>query len=366
VYLVYPALIMILGARRRKSMTSRWGDADLPSVTMICAAYNEAAVIAAKVENTLGQDYPPERLDLIIVDDGSTDGTAARVRDIASARVTLLEQPRRRGKTAALNRAVEAARGSVLVFTDANALFDPAAVRHLVTGFDAAEKIGVVCGEVTYRPHPQAGSGEESRYWDWEALLKRAESNLGTMLGAHGPIHAVLRDLYIPLPEDMINDFTLPLLLAARGYRTVYQPPARSVETGTRDLASEFRRKRRIIQRSLYALWKHPHLLNPFASGRLAVQLWAHKVLRWLTPLWLLGLLVSSGALSRQPLFAVLLALQLAAYGAGFLGLALHAAGNRPGPLRLPAYMLAMMGASLAGIYWFVRGKKFVTWEPQR
>ncbi len=364
VFFVYPAAILLLGTFKKRDITPRWQDP--PGVSMILSAHNEAATIGQKIENVLEQDYPEDKLELIVVDDGSTDGTAEVVGRYVSDRVKLIRQEHRAGKTAALNRGVQEAAGEVLVFTDANAIYQPDAVRRLVESFDSEGEIGVVCGELKYRRHPQAVSDEESRYWDFEIRLKKAESNVGTLLGANGSIYAMRRELYEPLREDLISDFIGPLLLSKKGYRTVYQPKAVSVETSTRSLRSEFRRKKRIVQRGLYGLLVHRELLNPFSSGWLAVQLWSHKVLRWLTPIWLIGILASCWALYPYSFFRTLYVLQLLGYGAGLVGIFAQSSGKRPGILRLPAYVLMTLGAALSGVWGVIQGKKVVTWDPQR
>ncbi len=364
VFFGYPAIILTLSAIRKKEQLRH--REDHPTVSILFAAHNEAAGIRQKLENALTQEYPSDKLEVIIVDDGSTDRTAEIVRETASPVVTLLQQVQRRGKTAALNRAVSVARGEILVFTDSNAIFQPDAVQQLVKTFDVEGKIGVVCGELQYQPHPQAVSDVESRYWNMEIRLKKAESHLGTLLGANGSIYAMPKALYIPLRDDLISDFIEPLLLSQKGYRTVYQPNAVSVETGTRSLASDYRRKKRIIQRGLYGLFVHRNLLNPLQSGWLACQLWAHKVLRWLTPVWLFGLFLSTVALLQYPFFRIILILQIVFYLIGGIGILLQLFGRSPGMFRLPAYILMTLAASVAGLWGLVMGQKVVTWEPQR
>ncbi len=364
VFLIYPAAILLLSSLVRRKINPRWDEP--PLVTMILAALNEAPAIAQKIENTLNLNYPQDKLDIIIVDDGSTDNTADIVNGFESPRITLIRLDRQSGKTAALNRAIEQAKGEVLVFTDANAMFGLDAISHLVSSFDIEGKVGVVCGELNYQQHPQAVSDEESRYWNLEILLKKAESNIGTLLGANGSIYALRKDLYKPLREDLISDFLTPLLLSREGFRTVYQPKAVSVEISTKNLLSEFRRKKRIIQRGLYGLLVHNELLNPLASGWLAFQLWSHKVFRWLTPIWLLGIFISSWGLRGNICFGILFVLQIIGYSASLTGIALSASGRQPGVLRLPAYALMALVAALCGVVGVLMGQKVVTWNPQR
>lgn len=364
VFIVYPAIVLILSSARQRTYEPRWEE--LPTVSMLLSAHNEETTIAHKIENVLKLDYPEEKLELIIVDDGSNDRTVDVVRGFESNRIKLLVQENRGGKTAALNRAVEEATGEVLVFTDANAVYQPDAVKRLIEGFDKEGNIGVVCGELKYTQHEQALSDEESRYWNMEILLKKAESNIGSLLGANGSIYALRRDLYQPLREDLISDFITPLLLTRAGYDTVYQPSAVSMEKSTRSLQSEFRRKKRIIQRGLYGLRVHPELLNPASTGWLAVQLWSHKVLRWLTPFWLMGILLSCGLLYSEEPYRSLYLIQILCYLAGFFGILTHSSGRTPSLLKIPAYVLMTMGAALSGIIAVLMGKKVVIWNPQR
>ncbi|MFH1862378.1 MAG: glycosyltransferase family 2 protein [bacterium] len=370
IFLGYPLTLVLFDGSRKGAHQPRW--IEQPTVTLIFAAHNETVSVGRKLDNALSQDYPPEKLDVIVVDDCSNDGTAAAVQAYLAAkpeyqkRTLLLQQSVRLGKTAALNRAAQQARGEVLVFTDANAMFRADAVKKLVEGFDATGKIGVVCGELHYHKHPEATGDEESWYWDLEIQLKKAESRFGTLLGANGSIYALRRELYIPLREDIISDLIEPLLLAKRGFRTVYQPEAVSVEASTRDLKSEFRRKKRIIQRGLHGLWNHRELLNPLRSRGLALMLWSHKVLRWFLPLWLIGILIATFLLRNYMVFHALFVLQIAAYGWGALCVLSHNWEERLAIFRIPAYIMMVIGASAAGIWGFLRGEKVVFWEPQR
>jgi cellulose synthase/poly-beta-1,6-N-acetylglucosamine synthase-like glycosyltransferase len=364
VFLIYPSIVIILGSLRRREITPRW--TELPDVTMIFSALNEEENIAQKLENALSQDYPRDKLDVIVVDDQSTDRTSHIVKEFNSDKITLIQHEERRGKTAALNQAVKVANGEVIVFTDANAMFQPDAVRKLLKSFDSEGEVGVVCGEPRYRKHPSALSDEESLYWKMELHLKKAESNLGALLGANGPIYAMLKNLYTPLGDDIISDFISPLLLSEKGYLTVYQPEAISLESSTRSLQSEFRRKRRIIQRSLHSLWVHKRLLNPFTSWWLAIQLWSHKVLRWFTPVWLLGILITTGLNQQILFFKALFIIQILVYVAGIAGVVLERIGKPSGAFRFPAYFIMLLVAALAGIWGVVSGKTMATWEPQR
>ena len=363
-YLLYPGIILLLGSRREKPHTPRWSE--FPKVTVLFSVHNEENIIAEKLKNTLAQDDPAEKLDVLVVDDLSSDGTLEAIQSLSSDRIKCIQQNPRKGKTAALNLAVSNARGDLLVFTDATTFFQIDAIRNLVETFDAEGKIGVVCGEMRYQTHPEALSDEESHYWNFERHLRRAESRLGTLLGAHGPMYALPKELFTPLPEDMISDFMTPLLLNLKGYRTVNQPRAVASQCGSRKAASVYHRKRRIIQRSLYAIWQHLELLNPFVAGRLAFQLLSHKVLRWFTALWCIMTAIGTVLLQAQPVFQAALWCELAVFSAGVIGILIQKTGRKASFFRFPAYAVMILGASLMGTLGFLTGQKVITWEPQR
>lgn len=364
VFGAYPLFVMLLGRLKRPTYQPGWKEP--PTVTILFSAFNEENSIAEKIKNCFSQNYPEDKLNIIVADDASTDATVSVIRSFPKERVTLIQMQNRRGKTAALNHIAEMAAGEVFVFTDANALFYPDAIKHLVNAFDREGKIGVVCGELKYQRHEAAESDEESVYWNMEICLKRAESNLGILSGANGSIYALRKELFKPLREDMIPDFIGPLLLNLEGYRTVYQPLAISVESGTPNLSSEFRRKKRIIQRSMHGLWIYRELLNPLKTGWLAVQLWSHKVLRWLTPIWLLGLFVATGLNWSSSLCSLFFILQFIFYLAGIIGISLQFSGRRAGFLKIPAYFVMLLAASTTGIWNFLTQKPVVIWDPER
>jgi cellulose synthase/poly-beta-1,6-N-acetylglucosamine synthase-like glycosyltransferase len=364
-YLIYPAVILIVGSRREKPYSPRWSE--LPTVTILFAVHNEASSIADKLKNALAQDYPENKLDVLVVDDYSTDGTLDAINTVLSNRMTCIRQLVRSGKTAALNLAVAQAKGEILVFTDATTFFQADAVKSLIDTFDADHKIGVVCGEMRYQPHPNAVSDEESHYWNFERTLRRAESRVGTLLGAHGPMYAIPKELFSPLDEDMISDFMTPLLLVLKGYRTVNQPRAIAYQCGSRKSSSVYHRKRRIIQRSLYSIWKHRELLNPIKARWLTLQLISHKVLRWFTALWCLCITFSTILIMKEsPLFNGLFWGQVVAYSMGVIGILIQQSGKKAYIFRFPAYVLMILGASMVGMVGFICGQKVVTWESQR
>ena len=250
---------------------------------MLISAYNEAEVIRAKLENTLALDYPSDRLEIVVCSDASDDGTDAIVEEYRSRGVVLHRLPQRLGKTAGLNAAVPQATGEIVVFSDANAMYEPKAVRNLVRNF-ADPSVGCVTGESRYVAGNAATADRGERaYWTYEIKLKRLESAVGSMVGGDGAVYAIRKDLWQELPETAINDFLNPLQIVAAGWRAIYEPEAICYERTAGELRLEFARRVRIVSRSWRAVFQAPAVLNPFQVGFFALQVVSHKLLRWLS-----------------------------------------------------------------------------------
>src|SRR5688572_4793909 len=269
-----------------------------PPLTLVISAYNEAPVIRNKIENALELDYPADHLEILVISDASDDGTDAIVQRYASRGVRLFRQPERRGKTAGLNAALPGARGDIIVFSDANAMYRPDALRMLVRNF-ADPKVGCATGEARYVPGRNviADVGERV-YWDYEMQVKRLETALGSMVGGDGAIYAIRKSLWQPLPENAINDFLNPLQIVAAGWRAVYEPDAVCFEESAGRTGAEYRRRVRIVSRSWRAIFQAPAVLNPFRVGFFAWCVLSHKVLRWLS-----GAVAAVAALSSLGLY---------------------------------------------------------------
>jgi cellulose synthase/poly-beta-1,6-N-acetylglucosamine synthase-like glycosyltransferase len=297
-------------------MIGRWHrrevyQADItPSVTLLISAFNEERTIQHKIENSLSLDYPKDCLQVIIISDGSTDATERIAEAFVKSGVTLVRLPERRGKTAGLNAAFHIARGDILVFSDANILYAKDALRCLVRSF-ADQKVGCVTGNSHYVDADQSPAHmQENTYWGYERLVRTLESHLGSTVGGDGAIFAIRRELYRPLPPQAINDLVTPLQIVARGSRAVFEPAAIGFEPSAGNFMGEFRRKRRIVNRSWHGLMSLPQVLNPWRVGLFAWQVWSHKVLRWLM-LPFVGLL-ATGCFLAYPMG---LAYQLGAWG---------------------------------------------------
>lgn len=365
VYAGYPAVLWLMGALGFRRPVNRAPVE--PYVTLVISAYNEVAVITEKIRNSLELDYPASKLHVLVVSDASSDGTDAAVQSFRDPRVELLRMPDRGGKTAGLNAAVRRARGEIIVFSDANAMYDVQALRQLVRNFSDPE-VGAVTGESRYRIAEQNASTEaENQYWTYELWIKRLESSLGSLVGADGAIYAVRKELYTDLGAADLSDFVNPLQVVARGYRNVYEAEAFSYESGAEGFAAEFRRKVRIVNRAWRATLKLRGLLNPFRHGFFALQFLSHKVLRWFVPVFLLVSLATNPWLaSGSAFYSATLAAQVLLYAAAALGLLLERLGHPVRLLNIPYYFCAVNIASLLGIWQALAGRTYTTWNSSR
>ena len=363
-YLIYPVLLWLLAAGRKRPEYAPLGE--WPEASLIIAAHNEEAVLRAKLENALAMDYPAERLDIIVVSDASTDGTDRIAAEFAERGVRLHRQEARGGKTEAQNAGVRLARGQFVAFSDANSMYAPSAFKRLLAPF-ADERIGCVCGELQYANPDEQGAGKgEGLYWRYEQFLKRRESLLSSALGANGAIYALRRELFVELRGDIISDFVAPLYAWRRGFRIAYEPTAIATEYSSVRFGDEFRRRRRIVSRSLYGLWTEAGVLNPFAHFFFALQMFSHKLLRWLVPVWLVVVLAVNIPLATDGYYGLLLALQVAFYGLAALGLLLPERLGRYWLFYVPAYFTATNWGTLLGLLSFLTGRRHRVWQPAR
>jgi cellulose synthase/poly-beta-1,6-N-acetylglucosamine synthase-like glycosyltransferase len=362
-YVIYPMLIALLGRVIRRDV--RRDDATLPRVTVITAAFNEQAHIAATVENKLRQDYPAELLDVIVVSDASADRTDDIVREIAARepRVQLLRNAARAGKTMGLNLAIPRARGEIVVFADANSIYRPDAIRMLVRNF-ADPQVGYVTGNMLYVDANGSLVGDGcSAYMRYENALRAAETRVGSIVGVDGGVDAIRRELYQPMRADQLPDFVTPLNVAEQGYRVIYEPAAVLTEDSLSEGSKEYRMRVRVSLRAFWALWDKRGLLNPFRYGLFAWQLWSHKLLRYLAFAPLAAAVVINWALVDQgPVYAA------AAAGQVLFALACLAAGkglSNWAPARYCFYFFLLNWASAVAFTRFLRGQKQVLWQPR-
>jgi len=359
-YALYPVAIWVCARLfgRHPSAPGSLVDAQLPSVSVLIAAYNEETVIAERIENALQLDYPDSKLEIVIASDGSSDATNDIVKRYSDPRVRLLEYGVRQGKAAVLNAAFPKLRGTIVVLTDANTRMDRHAVRNLVRWFRVPQ-VGVVCGRLVLID-PATGTNVDGLYWRYETFLKHCESRLGALLGANGAIYAIRRELYAGIRRNtLIDDFVVPLLTRLRtGCSIEFDPDALAYEETPAAIGSEFNRRARIGTggfQSVPLLWT---LLNP-ARGWISFTYFSHKITRWLCPFLLIGTFATSLFLVDRHPYDYLLAAQLALYLVAGAGTRVTSPGIASRCLRLTTLFAGMNLALLVG-FW-----RWVTTEPQ-
>ena len=337
-----------------------------PSVTLLISAYNESSIIKKKIENSLALKYPSKKLDIVVVSDGSTDDTEKIVNEFDNKNVSLHKISKRVGKTEAQNRGVKISSAEIIVFSDANAMYEPDAVLHLIKHF-SDNSVGCVSGQLSYAERSSAKSTAdfEKDYWHIEQWMKLAESKLSVLTGANGSIYAVRRELYVKLDADIISDFIEPLLVVLNGKRFIYEPLAISLELSSKNLLNEFKRKRRIVKRSIYGLWQHKRILNPARTGFLSIALISHKVLRWLTPIFVIIITGTSGLLMESFFYSIIFLSIVSLFSLGILGLLLP---NKmlPNFLGSLAYLIAIFVADFFALLEFFFGRVETHWTPER
>lgn len=363
IYVGYPVLIMLLGNVFRRRIVYGHGQ---PSITVIIAAYNEEKHIARTVRRILDMDYPKDRLDVIVASDASSDATDQIVLDCSAPNVRLLRVEGRLGKTACQNAAAAAATGQWLVFVDATTMVDRDALRAMARNFHDPS-IGCVAGRLVYvaRGGDMTGAGGTS-YWGYETALRRAESSLGSLIGVSGQLYAIRRSAYKPIPHDLISDFVVAMVMRGQNLRTVLEPAAVCFEDTLDRADRELSMRVRVTLRSLVAISRQRAFLNPLRFGAFAWQLWSHKLLRYLSPLFWLAALLANIALAVQGSYVWLLAMQLTALSVGLLGFLPVRAFSDSRLLAKPFYFLLTNLASAVSLFRFVRGEKVVTWTPLR
>jgi cellulose synthase/poly-beta-1,6-N-acetylglucosamine synthase-like glycosyltransferase len=349
----YPVLLAALALRggRRADGGGRRAQSDLPSVSVIVAAYDEAAVIAAKVRNLLALDYPRELLEIVVCSDGSSDGT---VQEAAGADV-VLDLPRG-GKIRAQDAGVARARGDVLAFADANSVWEPDALRRLVEPF-ADPEVGYVCGQVRFVN--EGGDSQEGAYWRYEMKVRELESGLAGVTAGNGAIYAVRRAAYVEVDPRMGHDLSFPFNMVKRGWRALYQPEAKATEKMVPTNEGEGQRKRRMMSHA-WPIVIEGGMLSPRGYSALyALEIVSHRVLRYGSPFLHVAALVANLALVRRArIYRLGLAAQL-----GLLAAAAVGGASSPRPLKLARYYLLVTASPALGLVDYLRTGTPAEWE---
>lgn len=360
--IIYPSLVFLLGLiRPRPVKRCSW----LPFVTVLIPAYNEAQNIAATIQNKLNQDYPRDRLAIIVISDGSTDDTDDIAREYSCQNVRLLRREHRQGKAAALNEAVRYARGEVLVFSDANSFFSPDAIRRLMENF-ADPEVGYVTGNLAYTVQSPGIAGKGcSAYIKYENALRILETRVSSIIGVNGGVDAIRRELYSDVPRQLITDFVLPLHVISTNHRVVYDERVHSFEAANSELGSEFRMRVRVALRALQGIHYMRRLCNPFNYPRPAFSLISHKVIRYFCFVFLLIALITNLMVVSTPVYAAFFIVQIIAYLLALLGLRKSLSRLFPKLTLVPAYFFMTNLAFAVAAFKFLQGETMATWEPR-
>jgi cellulose synthase/poly-beta-1,6-N-acetylglucosamine synthase-like glycosyltransferase len=363
VYAGYPLLLAVIAIffRRRRP-----GPGYCPRISVLIAAYNEEAAIERKIRQTLELEYPADKIEILVLSDCSTDRTDEIVKALPDSRVRLLRMAERRGKTHAQNEGIKQARGEVIIFSDATAVYHRKALLYLACNYQNA-KVGAVSGRYQYfDPQGNSPTGLGSvAFWNYENMIKKFQSRIKTITGCCGCIYSVRKAAYTELAPDVISDLVQPLEAIKKGYTVVFEDRALAYEETTQSTAEEFSMRVRVVTRAMRGLLSAGDLLKPWKFFWPAFQLWSHKVLRWMVPLFLLVLLAANLFLLDSPLYRITLALQLAFYAAAIVNM-LAPLHRKWKPLGIPLFFCTLNAAALVSMVEICRGRKYVTWQTVR
>ena len=359
-YVGYPFVLWVLTRRRARASLA---PPIQPSVSVVIAARNEADKIRRKIEHSLALDYPTDRLEVLVASDASDDGTDEIVGEYAGRGVRLVRAPQRNGKEHAQGLALAAARGDIIVFTDAATLLEPEALRHLVQPF-ADPTVGAVSTEdclVDAAGNP-TGEGVYVRYEMW---VRRLESRFHSLVGLSGSCFAIRRALCSHWPSTLASDFMSALHAARAGQRSITEPAARGRFVAVRSAQAEMRRKTRTFLRGITVLMANTDLMNPLRHGRFAFQLVSHKLLRFAAPLLLLAALVASGLSRDDVVLQALFWPQAAFYALGVASGFVPSVQRHP-VVRLAHFFTMVQCAMLMAWGRYLLGHQQTTWEPSK
>jgi cellulose synthase/poly-beta-1,6-N-acetylglucosamine synthase-like glycosyltransferase len=360
-YAGYPALIGLLAWARPRAVC--YGEY-APPVVVVIVAYNEAGGIGTKIDACLGLDYPAEKLRVLVVSDGSSDGTNEVVAGHPAQRVSLLACPVRRGKAACLNDAIATCTEEIIVLCDVRQRLDRSCVRHLIANF-ADPSVGAVSGELIFDADGITGFGEGvDAYWRYEKMIRQAESRYSSVVGATGALYALRRTCFQAIPTDtVLDDVLIPMNAVMGGWRVVFEGRARAYDRVARDPAQERVRKVRTLAGNYQLITAHPRLLVPFRNP-VFLQFVSHKVMRLISPFLLVVILLTSAMLApHEQLYQVLFGAQILAYALPALGWLWPRFGSAK-IVRLVTAFVALNWFAVLGLVEFLRNRRIHLWRP--
>lgn len=340
---------------------------DLPPATLIVACYNEEAIIEQKIINTLAIDYPPEKLTLLFAADGSDDKTVNIIEKYP--RIQLLHQPERKGKYAALKRAVRIVQTPIVVFSDANTMLNPQCLKKMMVHYSDSRTGGVAGEKKILRNNYESAVGEaEGLYWQYESFLKKMDAEFNTIVGAAGELFSVRTALCTEFGDEIIlDDFLISMQVCLQGYKIKYEPDAFATESPSASLKEEEKRKIRISAGAYQSIGYLKAALNFLRHPLLSFQYVSRRLLRWVfCPLALIALAVSNTSIvlySGSNMYNSLLIAQLLFYAAALAGWLFVKSGKRAGLFTIPFYFVFMNYCLVRGLVRFIRGKQPVLWE---
>lgn len=356
-YVGYPLLLWISARLKGEDYRPAWASG-LPRVAVVIPAYNEQSVIAEKLRLVLASRYPADLLRVVVVSDGSSDETLERAKSVVDPRLLVIGKTTRSGKMATVNYAMSLVDEPIVIMTDAGEMFDEDTVPRLVARF-ADPLIGAVSGELGLVSLQSGFSRTLGFYWRYEKAIRSWEATIGSVVGVTGPVYAIRRELFRPMPIDTIlDDLAIPLEVISQGYRVSYERRAFAFERATQTSSHEFIRKRRTLAGNYQAIARYWRLLLP--GSPIAWQFWSHKVFRLIVPYALVAILVGSFALPGLARLAVLAA-QLAFYG--LAAVAAVSQGSKRPWLTVPYTFCILNWAAVAGSYYYLAGRLTVRWE---
>lgn len=364
-YFGYP-LYVVLKAKFVKNNIEKNTDYR-PLASIIMSAYNEDAFIERKLNNLLESNYPKDKIEILVGSDGSTDHTDTLLMRMAGSTVKSFIFKERRGKPSVLNDLVGKAKGEILVFCDTRQIFDRDAMGHLAANL-ADERVGCVSGELIFDNNSNTNGISEGVgiYWDYEKLIRKSESAIHSMVGATGAIYAIRKDLYTHLPKDTIlDDVYIPLSIARKGYRCIWEPLARAYDKPAFTPDEEYKRKVRTLAGNyqIFAMFKD--LLIPLRNA-VSAPLLSHKLLRVLAPFFMITLFVSNLSIAKIGIYGACLIFQILFYLLAIMGSATYKQRSKRMVIRLATtvYMFCLLNfTALAGLWRFVTGRQRIAWK---
>lgn len=363
IYAGYPLLLILLSLFINNKVNK--GDI-LPTVTFLITVYNEEKAIEDKLKNALSLDYPRDKLQIIVASDGSTDKTDEIVKRFRHNGVILHRVEGRVGKTETQNQAMKIATGDIIIFSDGTTKCERNVIRNIVRNYNDPT-VGAVSGRYEYK-NPSGGAVGFSQilFWKYENMNKICQTKIKTLTGCYGPIYSIRRELYEPLPRDIISDLVEPLKILEKGYRIVFERDALAYELTTENASQEFKMRVRVISRGMNGLLYVKELFNPFKYGIVSFQIFSHKVLRWIIPVLMIILFFTNILLLDNWYYALTFIAQLVFYLLALIGWITDFLNIKIKIFSLPLYFCIVNIASMVSLVRIILRKKSVTWEPIR